>query len=222
MTKNMATFVHTYFKALYGLIATLNQAQDEKEKEQISTFLTIFVNTSYQLFPFRLKKRMLKYITTINEFSNEAIHEPVTTVRLFYDMHYWLVQMIAPEEGMVYDEHPEMTYRVQTQIDWAHPLWDLIHFLALRYEAVEEQYKDAYYQNYIQMALSLRALIPCNECREHYAENLKTYNIMGSKYKNDLFQWSYDVHKSVTTRNGKSTQNVSVYRTHYAHNFVGY
>ena len=73
---------------------------------------------------------------------------------------------------------------------WQPLTWIMFHTLALNYE---ERYKD----HYITFFDSLKTIIPCKMCRDHYTNFLNKNNINNV----NLFNWTIDMHNNVNRMN---------------------
>jgi len=85
---------------------------------------------------------------------------------------------------------------------WGPHCWKFLNYLATSYPEKPTQDIKNNVKNFIN---SLKNVIPCEKCREHFQLNLKNYplddNILNNK--NNLIEWLIKVHNEVNTRTGK-------------------
>tara|TARA_Y100000389_G_scaffold165369_1_gene169533 strand:+ start:182 stop:625 length:444 start_codon:yes stop_codon:yes gene_type:complete len=100
---------------------------------------------------------------------------------------------------------------------WGEYLWHTIHFVSLGYPTNPSSNDKKYYKNFYE---NLKNVIPCQECSEHYAENLKKYNIdnfLSTREK--LFEWTILIHNEVNRMLGKSEWSVKEAYKYYTNPF---
>lgn len=100
---------------------------------------------------------------------------------------------------------------------WGEYLWHTIHFVSLGYPTNPSSNDKKYYKNFYE---NLKNVIPCQECSEHYAENLKKYNIdnfLSTREK--LFEWTILIHNEVNRMLGKSEWSVKEAYNYYTNPF---
>ena len=86
---------------------------------------------------------------------------------------------------------------------WGPIFWMTIHVVALGYSEKPTYAEKRSAKEFFE---SLRNLLPCPVCREHYAEHLKVVPITPSlDSRQDLFKWTVDLHNSVNVKLGKPT-----------------
>lgn len=74
--------------------------------------------------------------------------------------------------------------------------WSVIHISCL---TAGKELSDEKYQQMSQFVASLPGILPCLDCQEHLAQNLKTLPFDRS----DPFKWSVNLHNLVNTHLGK-------------------
>ena len=88
---------------------------------------------------------------------------------------------------------------------WGESFWKTIHYVCLSYPVNPSDDDRA---NVITFLKSVQFVLPCQKCRVGYEENLTKFplsdNVLSSK--NNLFEWSVNVHNEVNKKNGKSVQ----------------
>lgn len=82
---------------------------------------------------------------------------------------------------------------------WGSQAWHFIHMVALSYphQPTEEDRKQ-----YLHFFESLKYTLPCPTCARHYTEKF-AQNPPNLNSKDELFQWTVDIHNSVNSDNGK-------------------
>ena len=86
---------------------------------------------------------------------------------------------------------------------WGKHIWKSIHYIALGYPDIPtEEEKNNYYTFFI----SLKNVLPCLLCRNHYTDILInelpiTNDVM--KNKHNLLKWTIDLHNIVNNKIGK-------------------
>jgi hypothetical protein len=86
---------------------------------------------------------------------------------------------------------------------WGKHIWKSIHYIALGYPELPTD-EDKY--NYYTFFISLKNVLPCEICRNHYTDILinklpLTDDIL--KNKNNLLKWTIDLHNIVNSKIGK-------------------
>lgn len=100
---------------------------------------------------------------------------------------------------------------------WGEYLWHTIHFVSLGYPNNPSSNDKKYYKDFY---VNLKNVLPCQECSEHYAENLKKYNI--DKFldtREKLFEWTILIHNEVNRMLGKSEWSVKEAYNYYINPF---
>jgi hypothetical protein len=96
---------------------------------------------------------------------------------------------------------------------WGKHLWYSIHFIALGYPDVPTA---ADKQNYFAFYESLKHVLPCPACAQHYAVHFQNLPIDSSlATKNKLFAWTVELHNLVNRDLGKEQWSVDRAYTHY-------
>jgi hypothetical protein len=82
-------------------------------------------------------------------------------------------------------------------------MWATIHYICLAAPTTLSDSDKINYKNFFSI---LPAIMPCQSCGLHLAENYNILPIDNSlSTKDDLFKWSVDLHNLVNTQLGKST-----------------
>lgn len=86
--------------------------------------------------------------------------------------------------------------------------WRLIHAVAFTYP-IKPTPTDM--NNYKQFYESLAHVLPCKDCRDHYAKLLQVMPLDGTILSNRelLIKWTYDIHTAVNKRKMKLGANPS-------------
>jgi len=97
--------------------------------------------------------------------------------------------------------------------EWQQITWNIFHTLTLNYN-------DNYKQEYIIFFNSLKIIIPCRMCRNHYIENINKENMEIEKNINSdqIFNWTVDLHNSVNKMNKKKIWSYDEARKYYTDN----
>lgn len=84
------------------------------------------------------------------------------------------------------------------------PMWRTIHILCY---AAPEVLTPKKREKYMTFFLLLAEFLPCDECREHFLTLITKQVPLEAAMQSgtSLFRWSYEAHKNVNTRLGKST-----------------
>lgn len=82
--------------------------------------------------------------------------------------------------------------------EWQQITWNIFHTISLNYN---EQYRD----EYINFFNSMKVIIPCKICRNHYIDNLNkpNMNIESNMNKNKIFNWTVDLHNIINKKHNK-------------------
>jgi len=84
---------------------------------------------------------------------------------------------------------------------WGPHGWQFLHSITLAYP---DNPTDNDKQNHLQFFDSLKYILPCDKCKNHYAQTLMTYPIENHlENKESLFRWLVDVHNRVNIDNNK-------------------
>ena len=80
---------------------------------------------------------------------------------------------------------------------WGSPFWHVIHSIAYAYNPQIDR------DNYFDFFSNLGRILPCEECRIHYEQNLNRQELMIALNSPDnLFRWVYDLHNKVNKQTG--------------------
>ena len=98
---------------------------------------------------------------------------------------------------------------------WGPPLWFIMHSVAMNYPEASPSYVEQ--RNHYDFYHSLRNVLPCGVCREHYAELLKQYPLNPYlESRGQLVTWVVLIHNKVNMRYGKTEMTVRDANAHYA------
>ena len=100
---------------------------------------------------------------------------------------------------------------------WGPKLWFMMHTISLNYPEnptiQDKQNNQVFFNN-------LQNIIPCDLCKQHYSEYLKTHPIDPHlSNKMSLVKWVLDVHNDVSKRLGKPTWSLNKLLTHYENSY---
>jgi hypothetical protein len=97
--------------------------------------------------------------------------------------------------------------------EWQRITWHLFHTLSLNYN-------DKYKEEYIIFFNSLKTIIPCRICRNHYIDNINRDNMEIEKNINSdkIFNWTVDLHNSVNKMHRKKIWSHDEARKYYENN----
>lgn len=91
---------------------------------------------------------------------------------------------------------------------WGPPLWFIMHSVAMNYPEANPSYVEQ--RNHYDFYHSLRNVLPCGVCREHYASLIKQYPLNPYLESRDqLVSWVVLIHNKVNLRYGKPEMVVS-------------
>ena len=98
---------------------------------------------------------------------------------------------------------------------WGNFFWKTMHYITLSYpENPDENHKE----NVKLFFSSMQTLLPCENCRHHFTELLKTNpltdNILQSKY--NLINWLLNIHNNVNVRLNKKEWSYDEFIKHYS------
>lgn len=82
---------------------------------------------------------------------------------------------------------------------WGSEGWHFIHFVALNYPNNPTEEDKTNYLNFLK---SLEFTLPCEGCAYNFAQKLKK-SPPNLNSRNELFEWTVDVHNQVNKENGK-------------------
>jgi hypothetical protein len=96
-----------------------------------------------------------------------------------------------------------MFYNINPSL-WGPHCWKFMHYLTMSYPDEPTQMDKDKIKRFF---LAIGDIIPCENCRVHFALNLKnsplTDKVLESRY--NLINWLKDIHNEVNSRNGKKT-----------------
>ena len=97
--------------------------------------------------------------------------------------------------------------------EWQRITWHLFHTISLNYN-------DNYKEEYITFFNTLKTIIPCGICRNHYIENISKENMEIEKNINseNFFNWTVDLHNTVNKMHRKKIWSYDDARKYYEHN----
>ena len=107
---------------------------------------------------------------------------------------------------------------------WGPHGWYFLHSITLAYPDNPTDDDKTYHKNFFE---SLKNILPCEKCRNHYIQNLNIYPIDNHlENKESLFKWLVDVHNRVNIDNGKREYSydevTKLYENMYSKNKNGY
>ena len=80
---------------------------------------------------------------------------------------------------------------------WGSGAWLFIHSIAYAYNPQIDK------ENYYNFFSNLGTVLPCEECRTHYSQNLNRQElVVALESTENLFKWVYDLHNKVNRQNG--------------------
>lgn len=75
---------------------------------------------------------------------------------------------------------------------WGSAMWHVIHSIAYVYNPRVDK------QRYFDFFSGLGSILPCEDCKIHYYQNLNKEELINALQTNeDLFRWTYDLHNKV-------------------------
>jgi hypothetical protein len=85
---------------------------------------------------------------------------------------------------------------------WGKHGWKFIHFVAQGYPNEPSQEQKLHYKNFLN---SIKYILPCNLCRDHYTQNLINNPIDDTvlRNKNSFLDWTVKLHNIVNMQTGK-------------------
>ena len=90
---------------------------------------------------------------------------------------------------------------VQTPSEWGPPLWYKLHMKTFDYPEIAT-YKEKVLA--IKYFKEVEKLLPCEKCRVHYRQNLKSNPIeYHVDTRDELVRWLIDLHNKVNAQTGK-------------------
>ena len=84
---------------------------------------------------------------------------------------------------------------------WGPPAWRFLHLITFQYP---ENPSDKDKKNYYIFFNSLKDVLPCPNCREHYSNHFKKHPIQLESRK-EFIEWLIDIHNEVNLMLGKKT-----------------
>lgn len=109
-------------------------------------------------------------------------------------------------------------------IVWGPHGWYFLHSITLAYPDNPSDNDKLSHKNFFN---SLKDILPCDKCKNHYTQNLMTYPIENHlENKESLFKWLVDVHNRVNIDNGKREYSydevTKIYENMYSKNKNGF
>lgn len=103
---------------------------------------------------------------------------------------------------------------------WGPPAWFFIHSIAFNYPENPSPIEKTKYKQFFE---SLKYVIPCPVCQEHYIVNLKKHDLDKALIdKISLIKWTINMHNSVNIINNKKkpdySQIIKLYKNIYIEN----
>lgn len=91
---------------------------------------------------------------------------------------------------------------------WGSAMWHVIHSISYVYNPYYDK------QKYYEFFISLGNILPCEDCRSHYKQNLDKTELMYALGDNEtMFRWSYDLHNKVNIQTGVPSSKWPSYET---------
>tara|TARA_Y100000817_G_scaffold314212_1_gene312307 strand:- start:914 stop:1306 length:393 start_codon:yes stop_codon:yes gene_type:complete len=95
---------------------------------------------------------------------------------------------------------------------WGPHAWIFLHTITLNYPENPNQIEK---QNYKSFFESLSKILPCDNCREHYSENIENIPI-DLQSRESLVQWLFTIHNKVNQKNNKQLVNYDDFINKYS------
>ena len=107
---------------------------------------------------------------------------------------------------------------------WGPPAWSFLHSITLAYPDNPTEIDK---QIHIEFFNSLKNILPCDKCKNHYSNTLETYPIENHlENKESLFRWLVDVHNRVNINNNKREYSydevTELYEKMYSKSNIGF
>jgi len=94
---------------------------------------------------------------------------------------------------------------------WGRPFWKTIDSIVATYDPSDGQNRESV----IAFFTSLKHLLPCDECRQHFTTYWENYPIQNEfDTRLGLFQWVYRLRCEINTRNKKKNPSIQSYLQH--------
>ena len=91
---------------------------------------------------------------------------------------------------------------------WGSGTWIMLHSIAYAYNPQVDK------ENYFLFFFNLGNILPCEECRFHYSQNLNKQELNIALESNEnLFKWVYDLHNKVNKQTGIPESKWPTYET---------
>jgi hypothetical protein len=93
------------------------------------------------------------------------------------------------------------------KIYWGKPMWQSMHYVALKYPQNPTNEEKMNYMNYYK---SIGDILPCPPCRKHYKKMLEDHPMNDEVMQSNdtLFAWTVFLHNKVNQRLGKKIYTV--------------
>lgn len=91
--------------------------------------------------------------------------------------------------------------------EWGPALWFVIHMVALMYPSRPTPKER---REMISFFVGLKDVLPCSECKKHYAAGLEKTDPRVFDSRDSLFEWTVNFHQSVSDRTGSTYPRRSV------------
>jgi hypothetical protein len=107
---------------------------------------------------------------------------------------------------------------------WAPLTWYIFHKLSLEYNQVIESQSDSeeYKKHYIEFFKSMRTIIPCKTCRNHFIQNtdIEENKIENNISNENIFDWTVRLHNLVNKMHNKKIYSVEEAKKMYSQPLV--
>ena len=151
-------------------------------------FFSIFPNYVNVLQNDSLRNNFLQYASE----SKDSMFIWVYLLQAYIFIIFNQTQQIPSLNKMKEIYNPEL----MSKYDWGNPIWFVIHMSALNspiITSINDNFED--YKNLLNC---LKFLLPCPKCRDHLANNLKTFSIDRYQRSSEgLFTASWELHNKV-------------------------
>lgn len=91
---------------------------------------------------------------------------------------------------------------------WGPPAWKFLDIIILNYPQNPTENDKVIYKSFFE---SLKNILPCGACKQHYALNLQKYPLTDIRLQSrtNMIYWFLDIHNSVNIMQGKKTISYS-------------
>jgi hypothetical protein len=162
------------------------------------SIMKMFLQTLCHVIP--CDECRLTYTTIYNSMDDSIYDSKLSLSSFIYDLHNSINLYTGKKMYKTYAAVERMYMHSYLPTFWGPGLWSFLHTISVNYPLKPSK---MYKYNCMMFFDCLATLIPCEVCREHYIENIKSMSIYTFNSRELMSKFIYDLHNKVNLNTNK-------------------